>query len=76
MQYLPFSHVKLEDEPRLLNILETECPDVWYVFHDTWPKSWESIEDPVVLLERNLYGHPLAGLLWERHFEEALLELG
>ena len=26
--------------------------------------------------ERNLYGHPLAGLLWERQFEEVLLELG
>ena len=24
---------------------------------------------------RNLYGHPLAGLLWERHLEEALLKL-
>ena len=41
-----------------------------------WPKSWEYIEDPVVLLERNLYGHPLAGLLWERQFEKALMELG
>ena len=30
-------------------------------------------EDPVVPLERNLYGHPLAGLLWERHFEKILL---
>ena len=29
-----------------------------------WPKSWSSMEDPVVLLERNLYGHPFAGLLW------------
>ena len=38
------------------------------------PKSWESIEDPVVLLERNSYGHPLAGPLWERQFEEVLLE--
>ena len=28
-----------------------------------WPKSWSSMEDPVVPLERNLYGHPLAGLL-------------
>ena len=26
-----------------------------------WPKSWSSMEDPVVLLERNLYGHLLAG---------------
>ena len=31
--------------------------------------------DPVCPLERNLYGHPLAGLLWERHLEEALLKM-
>ena len=35
-----------------------------------------SIEDPVVPLERNLYGHPLAGLLWERQFEKILLKNG
>ena len=29
---------------------------------------------PGVLFERNLYGHPLAGLLWERQFEKVLLE--
>ena len=34
------------------------------------------MEDPVVPLERNLYGHPLAGLLWERQFEEVLLKDG
>ena len=34
------------------------------------------MEDPVVLLERNLYGHPLAGLLWERQFEKILLKHG
>ena len=32
------------------------------------------MEDPVVPLERNLYGHPLAGLLWERQFEKILFE--
>ena len=32
------------------------------------------MKDPVVPLERNLYGHPLAGLLWERPFEKVLLE--
>ena len=32
--------------------------------------------DPVVPLERNLYGHPLAGLLWERQFEKVLLKHG
>ena len=41
-----------------------------------WPKSWSSMEDPVVPLERNLYGHPLAGLLWERQFENILLKYG
>ena len=34
------------------------------------------MEDPVVPLERNLYGHPLARLLWERQFEKILLKHG
>ena len=34
------------------------------------------MEDPVVPLERNLYGHPLTGLLWERQFEKILLQHG
>ena len=41
-----------------------------------WPKSLSSVEDPVIPLERNLYGHPLAGLLWERQFEKILLQHG
>ena len=41
-----------------------------------WPESWSSMEDPVVPLERNLYGHPLAGLLWERQLEKILLQHG
>ena len=32
------------------------------------------MEDPVVPLERNLYGHPLTGLLWERQFEKIQIE--
>ena len=72
-----FSQIKLEDAPRLLKIPRAECPDVWFrLLRHKWPRSWESIEDPVVPLERNLYDHPLAGLSWERQFEEALLELG
>ena len=34
------------------------------------------MEDPVVPLERNVYGHPLAGLLWEKQFEKILLKHG
>ena len=62
---------------QIAQIPESECPEVWIRLpRRKWPKSWEKIEDPVVLLERNLYGHPLEGLLWERRFEEAFLELG
>ena len=34
------------------------------------------MEDPVVPLEQNLYGHLLAGLLWERQFKKVLLKYG
>ena len=34
------------------------------------------MEDPVVPLDRNLYGHPLAGLLWERQLEKVLVKHG
>ena len=54
---------KMEDAHKLLRIPKLECPDIWIRLpRHNWPKSWSSIEDPVVPLERNLYGHPLAGL--------------
>ena len=60
-----------------MKIPKSECPDIWIRLpRHKWPKSWSSIEDPVVPLERNLYGHPLAGLLWERQFEKILLKYG
>ena len=72
-----YTQVKLEDAPRSLKIPKSECPDVWIrIPRHKWPKSWGKIEDPVVPLEGNLYGHPFAGLLWERQFEEALFEFG
>ena len=46
------------------------------MYHDKRPQSWSSTEDPVVPLERNLHGHPLAGLLLERQFEKILLKYG
>ena len=72
-----YTQVKMEDAPKLLKIPKSECPDIWIRLpRHKWPKSWSSREDPVVPLERNLYGHPLAGLLWERQFEKVLLENG
>ena len=64
------------DAPKLLKIPKSECPDIWIRLpRHKWPKSWSSMEDPVVPLERNLYGHPLAGLLWERQFKKILFEV-
>ena len=71
-----YTQVKLEDAPRLLKSPNSECPDVWIRLpRHKWPKLWSTIVDPGVPFERSLYGHPLAGLLWERQFEEVLLEL-
>ena len=54
-----YTQVKWEDAPRLLNILKSECPDVWiHLPRHKWPQSWDTIEDPVAPLERNLHGHP------------------
>ena len=66
----------MEDAPKIMKIPQSECPDMWIRLpRHKWPKSCSSMEDPVVPLERNLYGHPLAGLLWERHFEKILFKL-
>ena len=72
-----YTQVKMEDAHKLLKTPKSECPDIWIRLpQHKWPKSWSSMEDPVVPLERNLYGHPLAGLLWERQFEKILLKHG
>ena len=72
-----YTQVKMEDAPTLMKIPKSECPDIWIrPPRHKWPKSWSSMEDPVVPLGRNLYGHPLAGLIWERHFEKVLWEHG
>ena len=72
-----YTQVKMEDAPKMLKIPKSECPDIWIRLprHKSL-ESWSSMEDPVVLLERNLYGHLLAGLIWERQFEKILLKYG
>ena len=67
-----YTQVKVEDAPKLLKIPKSECPDVW-IRHPRriWPRPWRNSEDPMGLPERSSYGHPLAGLQWERQFEEA-----
>ena len=38
------------------------------------PKRWDSIQEQLVPPERNLYGHLLANLLWQRKLEKNLIE--
>ena len=72
-----YTKVKMEDAHKLLKIPKSECPDIWIRLpRHTWPKSWSGVEEPVVPLEGNLYGHSLAGLLWERQLEKILLKHG
>ena len=69
-----YTEIKIEDAHKLLKVPKSECPDIWIRLpQHKWPKSKSSTEDPVDPLERNLYGHPLAGLLWKRQFEKILL---
>ena len=66
-----YTQVKMEDAQKLLKIPKSECPDIWIRL----PRH-KMAKIMVVPLERNLYGHPSAGLLWERQFEKILLKHG
>ena len=76
-QYLFIPRLKWRMHPKNWKFRNRNVQTFGFVLpRHKWPKSWSSMEDPVVLLERNLYGHPLTGLLWERQFEKILLQHG
>ena len=70
-----YTQVKMEDAHKLFKKLPNRSVQTRQPRHK-WPKPWSSMEDPVVPLERNLYGHPVAGLLWDKQFEKILLKYG
>ena len=46
-----YTQVKMEDAHKLLKIPKSDCPDIWIRLpRHKWPKSWSSMEDPVVFL--------------------------
>ena len=56
----------MEDAQKLLEHSKSECPDIWIRLpRHKWPKSWSSMEDPVVPLEaesvRSSFGRTLVG---------------
>ena len=72
-----YTQEKMTEALRLLRLPKGECPEIWIRNPPRQrPKGWDKIDDPVFLLERNFYGHPLAGLLWESKFEEVIFEKG
>ena len=51
-----YTQVIMEDAPKLLKLLKSECPEKWMRLpRREWPTSWSNIEDPVLPLERNSY---------------------
>ena len=69
------TRVKMEDAPSLLNIPKTECPDIWIrVPKHKWRKSWSSMEDTVVLFERNLYGNLNSRTVMRKAIRESCVE--
>ena len=66
-----YTQVKIKDAPELFHLLEEGCLNMWIRI----PKA-RGPQQPVVPLERNPHGHPLAGLVWERTFEKVLIEEG
>ena len=72
-----YTQIPLSDAVRLLGM--DVMPETWISLPpDRWPKdgSWKKFKDPVCPLTQNLYGHPLAGLLWDKGSQERILKTG
>lgn len=52
--------------------------EIWIDIEESqWPAEWHGkYKRPVVRLVRNLYGHPLAGLWWEKHADTRIRQCG
>ena len=70
-----YTQVRLDSLTELLG--EDVQAETWITLpRERRPKSWDKIENPVCPLLRNLYGHPLAGLIWEKHCQKYILDAG
>ena len=72
-----YTQIPLSDAVRLLGM--DVMPETWISLpFDRWPKdgSWKKFKDPVCPLTQNLYGHPLAGLLWDKGSQERIINAG
>ena len=80
-QYLFYAQVKMGDAHKLLKIPKYSQIRMSRHLDSSTTTQMGRSHGPVsktqsVPLERNLYGHPLAGLLWEKQFEKTLIKHG
>ena len=58
-----YTHVEIQDAPEHLHQSEEDCAKIWIrLLQAGRPHNWDSIDDPVSPLERNLYARPSAGI--------------
>ena len=70
-----YTQVNMSEVPALLG--KEYTAETWVrIPKHRRPASWNHIDDPVVPLKVNLYGHPCAGLFWEKYCERALKRCG
>ena len=67
-----YTQVKMEDAHKLLEILQSECPDFWIRLpKHKGPKSWSSMKDPVVPLEPKTARSSFARTVMEEAIRES-----
>jgi len=70
-----YTQVDLEEAQKLGGV--AEIVETWITLPPgRRPPSWSKIKNPVCKLRLNLYGHPLAGLYWEKHCQNAIEKAG
>ena len=70
-----YTRIKVTEAPRSLGMPKEECPEIRIRIPPRQrPRSCKTVDDPAVPLERFFFGDPVAGLPWERKFEELIFE--
>ena len=71
------TQVNMEDAHKLRKFHNRNVQTFGFVYHDTNGQNHGPVwKTQSFLLKGICYGHPLAGLLWERQFEKILLKHG
>ena len=72
-----YTQVILKDAHIILGGNEGNYIETWITLpRERRPKHWDNMEKPVCKLRLNLYGHPMAGLIWEKWCDKAITDSG